>query len=101
MNLLDHSIRRRKDNLRNTVKALAWPITTKNKAKALLDELERHKSTFDLAFSADIWYSPPFDLFNLCRQQLHAETEEASVERKVTRTERQISQYERQGTLFI
>lgn len=57
--LLTTSIRRRKDRLGNTVKSVAWAMKTKDKAKSLFDELERHKSTFQLAMSLDMWYRKP------------------------------------------
>jgi hypothetical protein len=55
MDLLNSSIRRKNHTLENAGRYLVWPLSKKDHAKSLLDELERHKSILDLAFSADIW----------------------------------------------
>jgi hypothetical protein len=57
MDLLDNTRRHKNGSVRKVVDRLDWAIKKKDQAKTLLEELERHKSAFDLAFSADVWYN--------------------------------------------
>jgi hypothetical protein len=57
MDLLDNTRRHKNGSVRKVVDRVDWAIKKKDQAKTLLEELERHKSTFDLAFSADVWYN--------------------------------------------
>lgn len=52
---LDDLIRHRENRMRSLVHNIAWPLVTKVKVKGLIDELERHKNTLGVAFSAQNW----------------------------------------------
>jgi hypothetical protein len=54
MDFLNNSLQHRNNKVRGAVERVVWAVGKKDEAKLLLEELERHKSALDLAFSAQL-----------------------------------------------